>query len=199
MATTLIVPGFGGSDEGHWQQLWLVDHSQARLVEQRNWSRPVLAEWLFALESELAKNPDALLVAHSLGAVLVANLAGRPAARHVAGALLVAPCDLDVTDRYHPGAIDFGPMPQQPLPFPATLVASRNDPYMSLERAHTLSAAWGAELTDLGASGHINIAAGFGRWPRGYELAADLGLRAESSRAAIARRLRMPVDTARTA
>lgn len=179
MATTLIVPGFGGSDEGHWQQLWLIDHSQAKLVEQRNWSRPVLTEWLFALEAELAKNPGSLVVAHSVGALLVANLAGRPASRHVGGALLVAPCDLEITERYHPGAIDFGPMPEQSLPFPAMLVASRNDPYMTYDRAHTLAKAWGAELTDLGATGHINIASGFGRWPRGYELAAELRARAE--------------------
>lgn len=182
MATTLIIPGFGGSDEGHWQRLWLTDQCEARLLEQRSWSRPVLAEWLFALEVELAKSPGSLLVAHSLGAILVANLAGRPAARHVAGALLVAPCDTVIVDRYHPGAIDFGSEPELPLPFPATVVASRNDPYMTYERAQNLTRQWNADLIDLGATGHINIASGFGRWPRGYELAAALSVRGNAVR-----------------
>ena len=182
MGTTLIIPGFGGSDEGHWQRVWLTDHARAKLVEQRSWSRPVLAEWLFALETELARNPGALLVAHSLGAVLVAHLAGRPAARHVSGALLVAPCELDTVEGYHPGAIDFGDIPERALPFPSTVVASRNDPYMTFERAQHLAAAWGADLTDLGAAGHINIASGFGRWQRGYELAAALSERAQLAR-----------------
>jgi len=57
--------------------------------------------------------------------------------------------------------------PWQPLPFKSTLVASRNDPYCSFERAQTFAQAWGSGLVDAGALGHINADSGLGAWPHG--------------------------------
>jgi predicted alpha/beta hydrolase family esterase len=76
-----------------------------------------------------------LLVAHSLGCILTAWWAAHT--RHAAkvrGALLVAPGDVerpDLAAQIH----GWAPIARQPLPFPALLVGSRNDPYCSLERA----------------------------------------------------------------
>ncbi|KRD59551.1 MULTISPECIES: alpha/beta hydrolase [Sinorhizobium/Ensifer group] len=170
MAKTLIIPGLFGSDEGHWQRHWLRDHPDAALVEQVDWNRPRLDDWRDALEREILRHGIVDLVAHSLGSVLVANLARRPLARHVRSALLVAPCDLDPTDRLHPGAIDFGAMPDLPLPFSSLVVGSLNDPYMPFDRLRHVSTRWGSRLVDLGYAGHINIASGFGRWSHGYDL-----------------------------
>lgn len=63
-----------------------------------------------------------------------------------------------------------------PLPFPATVIASRTDHYMRFARA-PLAAAWGAGLVDYGDAGHINAAAGFGPWPDGPRLLAALQAR----------------------
>ncbi len=170
MAKTLIIPGLFGSGAGHWQRHWLDDQQQATLVEQDDWDHPVLARWRDALERAIVRHGVVDLVAHSLGCILVASLARRPLARQIRSALLVAPCDLDVTERLHPGAIEFGAMPEQALPFPSLIVGSLNDPYMSFDRLRHVSTRWGSRLVDLGHAGHINVASGFGRWQRGYDL-----------------------------
>lgn len=170
MAATLILPGLNGSAEGHWQRHWARDDAAAAIVRQASWSKPVLDEWLQALEGELERVGDAWLVAHSLGCLLAAHLASRPAARHVKGAFLVAPCDLEQTERLHPGVIDFGAMPTDPLPFRTLVIGSRDDRYMDFARLRRYVARWGAELHDLGQAGHINIESGFGRWREGYRL-----------------------------
>ncbi|MGF6175914.1 RBBP9/YdeN family alpha/beta hydrolase [Ensifer sp. 4252] len=170
MAKTLIIPGLFGSGAAHWQRHWLDDQPRATLVEQDDWDHPVLERWRVALERAIFRYGVVDVVAHSLGCILVASLARRPLARQIRSALLVAPCDLDVTERIHPGAIAFGAMPEQPLPFPSLIVGSLNDPYMSFDRLRHISTRWGSRLVDLGHAGHINVASGFGRWSRGYDL-----------------------------
>ena len=64
----------------------------------------------------------------------------------------------------------FGAIPELPLDIPTTVVASRNDPWMEFARARHLANAWGSSLVDLGHAGHINVASGFGPWPRGKVL-----------------------------
>lgn len=174
MTKTLIIPGLLGSGDGHWQQLWLLDNPDSALVEQTSWTRPVLEEWRDRLEQVLASNPGAYLIAHSLGCVLVASLAGRPSVNNIGGALLVAPCDLNQTENIHPGLIDFGPMPEAPLGFPSRVVGSLNDPYMALDAVKRYSALWRSDFVDIGKAGHINVASGFGRWERGYTLLQQL-------------------------
>jgi uncharacterized protein len=173
---TLIVPGLDGSPEGHWQRFWLDDHDNATLVEQADWSRPDLESWLMRLEFELMANGPAVIVAHSLGAVLAASLAGRISAANVIGALLVAPCDLDRAKLLHGRRIDFPSMPRLALPFPSIVVASRTDPYMDISVANRFASLWGSALVDLGDAGHINVASGFGRWPEAYALASAFAI-----------------------
>ena len=182
MVATLIIPGLNGSAEGHWQRHWVRDHKAATIVRQSSWARPVLKDWLAALEVELERAGEAWLVAHSLGCVLAANLANRPTARRVKGAFLVAPCDLERTEQLHPGAIDFGAMPTEALPFPSFVVGSRDDPYMDFAELRHYAARWGSGLHDLGHAGHINIASGFGRWERGYRLFSAFAKQFENQR-----------------
>jgi len=168
---TLILPGLNGSPEDHWQRHWARDQSDSRIVEQDNWTCPALDSWLERLESAIEAFPgDVRLVAHSLGCVLAANLANHRLASRVRGALLVAPCDLETTEKLHPCVINFGLMPRARLPFPSLVVGSLNDPYMSVERLRLTARCWGSALIDLGDAGHINIASGFGRWKAGYAL-----------------------------
>ena len=65
-------------------------------------------------------------------------------------------------------------MPRVPLPFPSIVVASRDDPYVSLEQARSYATAWGSRWVDVGAAGHINSASNLGTWPAGYALLEDL-------------------------
>ncbi|CAN7462110.1 alpha/beta hydrolase [Rhizobium sp. LjRoot30] len=191
MSKTLLVPGLNGSGEGHWQRFWAADHDDTVLLEQDRWEYPVLRDWLSRLEDALLASPGANLVGHSLGSVLIAHLAGRPAARLVKGALLVAPCDVGLTGVLHPGLLRFGEMPQVPLPFPTLVVGSRNDPYMPADALRRYALAWQADVVDLGEAGHINIASGFGRWPAGYELLRLLGAR-DRRRQAVAGNVMQP-------
>jgi len=87
----------------------------------------------------------------------------------VTGALLVAPPDCDWMET--PETIGgFGPTPRVPLPFPSILVASRDDPYVFFERAHSIGKFWGSEFVDAGHVGHINADSGLGDWSFGQGL-----------------------------
>jgi predicted alpha/beta hydrolase family esterase len=179
MVATLIVPGLNGSAEGHWQRHWVHDHASASIVQQSSWSKPVLNDWLAVLEAAIERAGEAWLVTHSLGGLLAANLVRPSVVSRVKGALLVAPCDLERTGRLHPGVIDFGAMPDKPLPFPTVVVGSRNDPYMAFDQLHRHAFFWGSDVVDLGHAGHINVASGFGRWEQGYGLLAALAAKAD--------------------
>ncbi|KAA1184566.1 hypothetical protein FP026_04085 [Rhizobium tropici] len=168
MTRVLIAPGLFGSGEGHWQRHWLQDHQDVQLVEQNDWDFPHLGSWMEKLEEALEEAGDAYIVAHSLGCVLTARLAGRPAARRVKGALLVAPCDIPVTEALHAGHLSFGTMPTEALPFPSITIGSLNDIYMRLDRLTLFGRLWNSDVRNIGLAGHINIASGFGRWPSGY-------------------------------
>jgi predicted alpha/beta hydrolase family esterase len=170
----LIVPGLNGSGEGHWQQFWLKDHDEAELVEQVDWSNPQAGRWLHRLEQAVVANPGALIVAHSLGTMLTARLASSSVAPLVGGALLVAPADIQRTSDLHARSYEFGSIPTAPLPFPALVVASRDDIYMSMQKAIEVATSWAVPLVDLGNAGHINVASGFGRWEQGYALAREV-------------------------
>lgn len=172
--TILIVPGLHGSAEGHWQSWWRQDDSDAVLVEQTDWSNPDADGWLATLEQAVLAHPHALLVAHSLGTILTARLAQSPVAPLVAGALLVAPADIERTATLNGRHYEFGAMPTDGLPFPSIVVVSHNDPYMSYGKALELGASWDSTIHDLGEAGHINIDSGFGRWTQAYALANTL-------------------------
>lgn len=162
----LTLPGWQGSGPSHWQTLWESLDPTLRRVQQREWDHPSLPQWRAALED--AVTGPSVLIAHSLGCHLATH-----ATAPVCAALLVAPPDLsreDLPREVH----DFRPQRATPLPFPALVAASRDDPWCTLERARALAAAWGATFVDLGARGHVNSASNLGTWPEGRELLRSL-------------------------
>lgn len=175
----LIVPGLNGSGEGHWQRHLLEDFDEAQLVGQVDWVNPQADRWQQRLEEAVTANPGAIIVAHSLGTMLTARLARSSVAHLVGGALLVAPADIERTSELHARSYEFGNIPTDVLPFPALVVASRDDIYMSLDKAVSLAKTWGVPLIDIGYVGHINVASGFGRWTQGYEFVRQIGERAD--------------------
>jgi predicted alpha/beta hydrolase family esterase len=182
MTRVLIVPGLFGSGQGHWQHYWLQDHADVRLVEQDDWDFPNLGRWMEKLEAALEEAGEAYIVAHSLGCVLTARLAGRPAARRVKGALLAAPCDIPATEALHAGHLSFGTMPTESLPFPSITIGSLNDIYMRLDRLTMFGRLWNTDVRNIGLAGHINVASGFGRWPSGYSFLEMLKARTRHRR-----------------
>jgi predicted alpha/beta hydrolase family esterase len=137
------------------------------------WPHPRRVVWVAELERSPAPCQEPpLLVAHSLGCIAVAHWAAQ-SRRAAAGALLVAPCDVESRDLPAP-LQSFAPAPEQPLRFPAQLAASTDDPYLRIDRASALARAWRARLRVLGALGHINAASGFGPWPDGEVLLEEL-------------------------
>jgi predicted alpha/beta hydrolase family esterase len=175
----LVLPGLGGSGPEHWQTRWETCEPACARVHQRHWDRPELLDWLRAVDEALAGGEGpVVLVAHSLACALVAHGARRAAWSRVVAALLVAPADVDSPARTPPETRCFSPMPIEPLPFAATVVASQNDPYVALERARDLARRWGAEFVDAGAIGHINGASGLDDWAQGRRLLGALVARA---------------------
>jgi predicted alpha/beta hydrolase family esterase len=170
MTKTLIVPGLDGSPAPHWQHWWATTDPRALMVDLSNPSRPTPAVWETELASMILHHPDCVLVGHSLGAVLVARILTKWPQLKVRAALLVAPAETSGSDRIG----QFGPIPETPLGVAATVVASRNDPWMRFARATALSRSWKSDLVDLGFSGHINVDAGYGPWAGGKWLRDDL-------------------------
>ena len=167
-ADILIVPGLGGSGPDHWQTRWEQKLSTARRVVQADWDRPVLEAWTHNLvEAVAASIRPVILVAHSLGVATVAHAAPSLPYGTVRGAVLVALPDVERPDA--PAEIDpaFRPLTREPLPFPSLLIASRDDPYCTYERAEDFAYAWGAAIVDAGQAGHINAESGYGPWPEG--------------------------------
>ncbi len=129
---------------------------------------------MMQLEETVLTHSSVILVAHSLGCVLVAAWAAHTQHAHkVKGALLVAPADVERPEMQHM-LHSWSPIERKRLPFQSTVAASRNDPYCSLMRASGLAQAWGSRLVDCGMSGHINTDSRLGDWPEGFALLQDL-------------------------
>jgi predicted alpha/beta hydrolase family esterase len=170
MTKTLIVPGLDGSPAPHWQHWWAATDPGALMVDLSEPERPDPAVWEAELAGCILRHPDAVLVGHSLGAVLITRLLASARHLRVRAALLVAPAETEGAARI----AQFGPIPRRTMQVPTTLVASRNDPWMTFTRARELARDWGGDLVDLGFAGHVNVASGFGPWAHGKELRDDL-------------------------
>lgn len=169
----IIVPGIDGSGPGHWQTLLEEGYPAATRFQPSSWASPDLTDWLAALSTAVDRAGAApVLVAHSLGALLVAHWAAKSPAR-VAGALLVAIPDPDAPS-FPAAAPTFRDVPRTPLPFPSIVVAGGDDPYDPSRAARGYAAAWGSRYLDLAGAGHVNPASGYGSWPLAAELLADL-------------------------
>jgi predicted alpha/beta hydrolase family esterase len=169
-----VVPGLHDSGPGHWQSLWTERYPEFSRVAQRDFATPVLDAWSEGVRAAVDAAPaPPLLVAHSFGCLAVVHAAAQCGTR-VAGAFLVAPTD---PDRF--GAREL--LPAHALPFPTTLVASTDDPWLKLVKAGALASQWGAALVVLRNAGHINVESGHGEWPAGYALLRDLAERAAAT------------------
>ena len=180
----LIVPGWQGSADEHWQSHWQRSLPNSARVEQADWLNPKREDWVAELQRSIASDPrPTILIAHSLGCITVAHWAAQAPAEllgRVQGALLVAPADVQRNNC--PAALhNFAPIPQQPLPFPSQLVGSDNDSAASAARAIELARDWGSDVAILSGAGHINVQSGHQRWEQGFSYLYHLQNRIEQS------------------
>ena len=177
----IIVPGLGDSDPQHWQSLWHTKFNAVR-VRQDDPDAPTPEGWSARLQEVVEATPGELvLVGHSCGVLNIVHWARLYAAggsvgyERVRGALLVGPTDAEQPDMDgYPAVRGMAPVPMEPLPFPALVVASENDPFVSFERARAFADAWEAEFVTVGEAGHINVASGHGEWEEGEILLSEV-------------------------
>ena len=171
----LTVPGLDDSDQRHWQSAWeSVDPAMSR-VNFGDSAKPDRNKWVNRLNLAIERaNGPVILAAHGTACHVVAWWAHytQPAwANPVQGALLVAPPQIE-------GPLPdarlrvFAPTPLAPMPFPSTLVASRDDAWASFDHSVRLAAFWGSELHDAGRRRHLSD--GSDGWPEGRALLARL-------------------------
>lgn len=169
-----VVPGIGNSGSLHWQSLWEAAHPKWRRLVVDDWDRVTCNAWIEAIEQQLEESGDGtVIVAHSLGCLAVVHWA-LSYSRPIRGALLVA-----VPDPHTPAfpsavATGFAPVPLERLPFPTIVVSSSDDPYGGANHARRCAHAWGGQLIEVGAKGHLNADSGLGDWPEGLRLLESL-------------------------
>ncbi len=177
MVHTLLIPGIDGSPEPHWQHWWASVDPSAMIVNQHDWSNPTPVSWDIEVAGAVLKHPGAILVAHSLGCLVVSRLLTNWPQLRIGGALMVAPADPSRSPRL----AHFVDTPRDELQAPTTVAASRNDPWMTFSAAFDLAEDWGATFVDLGKAGHVNVDSGFGPWPSGLALRDALLQRSRAS------------------
>ena len=178
--TVLIVPGLRDHMPEHWQTFLENELPNARCVPRMAGDKLSCAAWVAKLDESLAQIEGPLiLAAHSAGCMIVAHWAQRHR-RPIKGALLATPADLEspLPEGYPTQEVlqqnGWVPTPRARLPFPSIVAASENDPLGRLDRVEALAQAWGSRLVNVGNVGHLNPAAGYGRWPQAQQFIREL-------------------------
>lgn len=183
----VVIPGFGGSGDAHWQTLWERSEPAFHRIQPKSWVQSDLADWILATDAAIARcSVPPILLAHSLGCLLVAHWAAATGGSSAAAAMLVAVPDPSLPVFPHEAAA-FAALPPGPLPFPTCVVASRDDPFSSLGAVERQAAAWRAAVVIAGALGHINSESGLGEWAVGKSLLVDMASNARPSHGTKAR------------
>jgi predicted alpha/beta hydrolase family esterase len=165
----IYLAGINNSGPGHWQNFWFQRLGGA-WVEHRDWDHPQGGEWIADLETVLTSNPGPkIILAHSLGCLLLSQWAMDHQDAGILGAFLVAPPDV-LSLAFPREAKGFKASLAARFPFPSAIMASRNDPYATFEYTRLLAAQWGSRLIDAGEKGHINLQSNLGAWEEGFEL-----------------------------
>lgn len=169
----LFLAGVGNSGESHWQRHWQTGQNNSLWLEHRDWEEPQCEEWVEDLQRMLQSlSRPVIIVAHSLGCLLLLEWAARHESDKILGAFLVAVPN-PASDKFPPQALGFRPADSLSAPFPLTIVASENDPYGDLAYASRSAQRLGSAFHNLGALGHINGKSELGQWPHGFALLQD--------------------------
>ncbi len=166
----LFVPDLGSLADDHWQNRWRERLSTARSVGSMR-DHDLEASIAAIVDGANRATRPIFFVAHSVGALAVAHAAPQMAGLDVRGALLAAP----PSDESLATLIGYSrPSPRAPLRWPSLLIASRTDPWATIEQSRALAQSWGAEFVDAGESGRLDANSGHGPWPDGLLKLAGL-------------------------
>ncbi len=169
-----IIPGYQGSGPDHWQT-WIEGKESTFIrIKQKDWNKPNLNDWAEQIDKSIeGYDPQSIVfVSHSLGCHAVAEWYKRYN-RTIKAALLVAPPAADKANQnIAEGLIKYDSFIH--FPFRTTLVASSNDPWISVEKAQEYAHNWGSEFINIGDAGHINNLSGYGEWEQGFEILQKL-------------------------
>jgi predicted alpha/beta hydrolase family esterase len=174
MTQYFIIPGLGNSGPQHWQTFFEKSGSNFQRIQQQEWDAPECSDWISTVNNAITGYDPAavILIGHSLGCATIAHWATTYGTL-IKGAMLVGPSDLEAPHYTFP-AKGFAPIPLQRINFPTLVVASADDPWVTIERAEYFATSWGSELINIGNAGHINATSGYGEWPQGLELLKKL-------------------------
>jgi len=174
MQNYFIIPGLGNSGPAHWQTWFEKSGANFQRIHQRDWETPNCIDWIRTIDAALANDDPAslVLIGHSLGCAAIVHWAARYG-KIIKGALLVAPSDIEAPHYTFP-VTGFAPLPKQKINFKTIVVASRDDVWVSMDRAKAFADCWGSELIDIGNAGHINAQSGYGEWPAGLGILSTL-------------------------
>ena len=160
---------------GHWQwqltEALRADGEQVLYPQFPSPDEPSLATWTALLRDELAQlgSGERIVVAHSLAVALWSSVAGTLTAdERVDRVLLVAPPAPEVLARY-PEVAEFSRVPHEPAALAGAaattrLAASDDDPYWP-GGAAPVFADLGLDVDVLPGAAHLDLDAGYGRWP----------------------------------
>jgi predicted alpha/beta hydrolase family esterase len=174
MTNYLIVPGLGNSGPEHWQTFFENSGDNFKRIIQQEWDAPVCNDWVITIDKAVSDyNADSVvLIGHSLGCITIAHWANQ-FKKLIKAALLVAPSDVEAQGYSFP-AKGFSPRPTEKINFKTVVVASEDDPWVSLERAKYFADSWGSEFVNIGKAGHINAASGHYEWKEGFKILKNL-------------------------
>ena len=175
MTNYFIVPGIGNSGEDHWQSYFEKSCDNFKRINQQDWDTPKCSDWIETIDKSISSfDPGSVvLIGHSLGCTAIAYWA-KQYKKNIKGALLVAPSDTEAP-QYTFDTKGFMPVPLDKINFKTIVVASSNDPWVTLERATFFAKNWGSEFMNIGDAGHINSSSGHYQWNEGLEILKRFG------------------------
>jgi predicted alpha/beta hydrolase family esterase len=170
MTNYLIIPGLGNSGPEHWQTFFENSGDNFKRIEQQEWDTPACNEWVTTINKTISgyDPTTVILIGHSLGCTTIAHWATQYK-KKIKGALLVAPSDVEAQQYSFP-AKGFSPTPTEKIDFKTIVVASEDDPWVTLERAKYFADNWGSKFINIGKAGHINAASGHYEWKEGLNI-----------------------------
>lgn len=165
MKKVLILHGWGGSDEPHWQW-WVAQELEKKGYEISfpnlpNRDLPVLDVWLDTLKKEFDRFQPDIVLCHSLGNILWFHFVSKYEVKELDKLMLVAPvredCDIEELKTFFPY-----PIPSDVRSKETIMVGSTNDEYLDLDEAIQLQSQLNVGFKVLQDAGHINADSGFG-------------------------------------
>jgi predicted alpha/beta hydrolase family esterase len=182
-ARPVVLAGYEGSGPDHWQTLWAERMADAIVVEHDDWIAVDRERWVAEAREQLPAGEPLMLIGHSIGSLIAAELLADPGELTIVGGWLVAIPDPHGA-QFPATAHGFRSLLGLPAPEHRNrlashaplvgIVASEDDPYASVAWSELQAEAWGAGFELLPGAGHINADSGYGPWQAGIELCEAL-------------------------